>query len=112
MKTLLLIIVLVATLASGCEESGPPEPRLVLLYAPCTVGKQFLSPWNESIPFTPNLAAFAAKSVVFERHQTETGQSGISYASIFSGSQADHHQVYRHPATLGNVPEPVDHLGK
>lgn len=89
-------------LTASCGDRVAPAPRLVLLYAPCSVGKQFLSPWNDSLSFTPNLAAFAAKSTVFARHQTETGQSGIAYASLFSGSQADHHRVYRHPATLSD----------
>ena len=46
------------------------------------------------------LAAFAEESVVFERHHTEAPSSGIAYASILSGGQADHHGVYRHPLRL------------
>ncbi len=100
--SLLALLAPLALLAAGCRDPASPAPRLVLLYAPCSVGKQFLSPWNESLSFTPNLAEFAAKSTVFARHQTETGQSGISYASLLSESQADHHRVYRHPATLSD----------
>lgn len=101
-RVFLALLALLALFETGCGDRVSPAPRLVLLYAPCSVGKQFLSPWNESLSFTPNLAEFAAKSTVFARHQTETGQSGISYASLFSGSQADHHRVYRHPATLSD----------
>ena len=91
----------VALFAMGVG-AAEKQPRLALLYAPCSVSKEFLSPWNDSLTFTPKLAKFAARSKLFARHQTETGQSGISYASLFSGSQADHHQVYRHPATLSD----------
>ena len=77
--------------ALGCAAPGEtPQPRLVLLFAPCTVSTAFLSPYNEEVDFTPNLQAFAERSVVFQRHQTEAGQSGPAYAAIFSGGQADH----------------------
>jgi len=75
-------------------------PRLIILYATCTVNKNYLSPYNSEIAFTPHLDAFARKSVVFDRHQTEAGQSGIAYASIFTGKQADQHGVYYHPTRL------------
>lgn len=97
-----LLSLLTALLASSCSDSNVSSPQLVLLYAPCSVNKDFLSPWNDSRTFTPNLAKFATSSMVFARHQTESGQSGISYASIFTGSQADHHQIYRHPARLSD----------
>ncbi len=91
------VLTLIAACDSGVEL---PQPRLVLLYAPCTVNKQYLSPYNQEIAFTPFLKVFAEDSVVFLRHQTEAGQSGIAYASIFSGTQADRHGAYRHPVRL------------
>jgi len=84
----------------GACASERSQPRLVLLYAPCTVNKDYLAPYNQSVPFTPYLGAFSKQSVVFRRHQTEAGQSGPAYASIFSGSQADRHQVYTLPTKL------------
>ena len=96
----------VASLASlpacGSAEAPPPGPRLVLLSATCTLNKDYLSPYNDRVEFTPALAELASQSVVFARHQTEAGQSGIAYASIFSGTQADHHGAYRHPVTLSD----------
>ncbi len=88
-------------LSSGCRRE-PSHPRLVLLYAPCTVNRGVLAPYAARAPYTPNLAAFARESVVFQRHQTETDQSGPAYASLFSGAQADRHGVYRHPARLAD----------
>ena len=87
--------------ASGCRRE-PEAPRLVLLYAPCTVNRDALAPYGAGVRYTPNLAAFARESVVFLRHQTETDQSGPAYASLFAGAQADRHGVYRHPARLGD----------
>jgi arylsulfatase A-like enzyme len=77
-----------------------PEARLVVLYAPCTVNADRLAPYSDAVFYTPNLAAFAAESKTFERHQTEAGQSGIAYASLLSGTQADHHRVFAHPKSL------------
>lgn len=86
----------------GCgHESVEPEgPRLVVLYATCTVSRHYLSPYNQEVPYTPHLQAFAEEATVFARHQTESGQSGLSFASILSGTQADRHGVYRHPNWL------------
>jgi arylsulfatase A-like enzyme len=88
--------------ALACTRSGTddPSPRLVLLYAPCTVNRSFLSPYSSRVGYTPFLEEFARHALVFERHQTEAGQSGTAFASIFSGGQATHHGVYLHPTQL------------
>jgi len=87
--------------AQDRDEPAPdPRPRLVLLYATCTVNASYLSPYDAEVDFTPNLQRFASEGLVFERHTTESGQSGIAFASIFSGAQADHHQIYRHPLVM------------
>lgn len=70
----------------------------MLLYAPCTVNTAFLQPYEPSIAYTPRLADFARDAVVFERHMTEEGQSGLAYASIFSGRQSDGHGIFYHPS--------------
>ncbi len=75
-------------------------PRLVLLYAPCSVNRSFLEPWDARVPYTPSLAALADEGVVFLRHETEAGQSGTDFAALFTGSQADRHGVYCHPKRL------------
>lgn len=78
----------------------PPAPRLVVLYVNCTLNKSFLAPYEPAVRYTPNLAAFAAEGVVFERHVTECGQSGIDFATLFTGKQADGHGIYDHPNVL------------
>jgi len=90
--------------ASCSEPAMPTGPRLVVLYSTCTLGKDFLSPYSEGregIEFTPNLQRFADEGLVFERHNTEAAQSGVAFASIYTGVQADRHGVYYHP---GEVP--------
>ena len=80
--------------------SAPDPPRLVIVYATCSLGTTFLSPYHPELPLTPALQRFAEQAIVFERHQTESGQSGTAFASIFSGRQADEHGVYFHPTRL------------
>src|SRR5262245_17996968 len=74
--------------ACGRGPGGSAKPRLVVLYAPCSLRCGSLEPYDSSIPFTPSLVAFAKDSVVYEKHDTEKPESGIAYASLFTGSQA------------------------
>ena len=94
------LLIAAACAAAGCGGPDVPAPRLVLLYATCTLNKGFLSPYRAGVGWTPSLAAFAGRGVVFRRHETESGFSGIAFASIFSGMQADGHGVFSHPARL------------
>ena len=96
------LAVLVSVLLSHCSPSPPARPRLVLLYVNCTLNKHFLSPYQPGLPYTPAFDRFARNAVVFERHQTEAGQSGIAFASIFSGTHADRHGAYTHPVELSD----------
>ncbi len=100
-------IIALAWWLSACDGQPPSEtapiadpPRLVLLYAPCTVSTLHLSPYEADVEITPRLATFAASGVTFEHHRTEAGSSGIAYASLLSGTQADQHGIVRHPAAL------------
>ncbi len=86
----------------GCVPSPKPErPRLVLLYATCSLNRLFLSPYDDTRSFTPNLDNFAKEGLVFEKHMTESGRSGNAYAALYSGRQAPGHGIYEHPARLG-----------
>jgi arylsulfatase A-like enzyme len=80
--------------------AAPTAPRLVVVYATCSLNKSYLSPYRADVDYTPNLARFAERALTFERHHTEAGQSGTAYASLFTGSQADHHHVFFHPRHL------------
>lgn len=92
----------VALAACGPGPSAPPRPRLVVLYATCTLNRGYLSPFDESVPYTPNLQRLAGESRVFRRHVTEAGQSGLAFASILTGTQSDRHGIYHHPSKLAS----------
>ena len=86
--------------AAGCAREA--TPRLVLLYLPCTLNAERLSPYAPDVPYTPHVDAFSRQGVVYERHQTESGHSGVAYASIFAGRHADGHGVFSHPTRLAD----------
>ncbi len=95
-----LALALQLSSCGGRSAPSPSPPRLVLLYATCSLNKDFLSPYNPEVTFTPRLEEFRRNALVLRRHQTESGHSGTAFASIFSGSQADHHGVFVHPTVL------------
>jgi arylsulfatase A-like enzyme len=103
LRTALVAALALAALAGcGPREDRAAPPRLVLLYVPCSLSRLHLGPYNAAVRYTPALSGFAREATVFLRHQTEAGQSGPAYASIFSGSQADRHGVYRQPSWLSD----------
>lgn len=92
-----------AVSAVGCDDApAPRQARLVLVFAPCTVARGYLSPYAPGVDFTPNLERLSRAGVVFRRHMSEAGQSGTAYASILSGAQAPVHGVFAHPTRLAD----------
>lgn len=85
---------------SGKHALLKAKSRLVMLYASCSVNKFCLSPYNSNVRYTPAIGRFASEGAVLAKHQTESGQSGVAYASIVSGSQADKHGIYNHPRKI------------
>ena len=55
-----LALALVLDIAPVAAESS--QPRLVVLFAPCTVSTAFLSPYDARIDFTPSLGASAGQA--------------------------------------------------
>jgi arylsulfatase A-like enzyme len=97
------LLALGAGSAACARDAAPRHPRLVVLYAACSLARDQLSPWAPELRFTPNLQRFAEGGLVFRRHVTEAEQSGITYASLFTGCQADCHGVYRHPTVMNGA---------
>jgi len=97
---LFLAVAVAAAVGGGCGGEATPDPRLVVLYVPCTVNRLFLSPYDDAVEFTPNFERFAAEGSVFSKHQSEAGQSAIAYASILTGAQADRHGIFSQPTRL------------
>jgi len=110
------ILVVLGSLVTGLGGCAPDqeivEPQLVLVYATCSLNREALSPYRTSETIlapthTPNLEKFSRRSAVLWRHQTESGQSGTSFASIFTGTQAPGHGVYFHPVRISGDVEMI-----
>ena len=110
------VLIVLGTFLTGLVGCTPDqaivEPQLVLVYATCSLNREALSPYRTSETIlapthTPNLERFSRRSAVLHRHQTESGQSGTSFASIFSGTQAPGHGVYSHPVRISDDVEMI-----
>lgn len=91
-----------AAVPEAARSGGAKSPRLVVMVAACSVNRDYIAPYDESVPYTPNIAQLLRGGVVFRRHVTEAGQSGTSFASILTGTQAYRHGVYHHPTQLSD----------
>ena len=76
-KFLLSLLCSMPATAACAAREEPSGPRLVVLYAACTVNRDFLSPYAPAVRYTPNIQAFADGSLVFRPHVGEAGQSRI-----------------------------------
>ena len=106
--TAAVCLLMAATLLGlGCQPDR--RPRLVILYATCSLNRAFLESYDAEVRYTPALGDLASEGLVFERHHTESGQSGISFASIFTGRQAPGHGLPS--ALIGRFPTPSGTTG-
>jgi len=60
---LALTLALPASVSTAAPQT-PAELRLVLLYAPCTLNREYLSPYDPAVDFTPALEAFSRDATV------------------------------------------------
>lgn len=101
LRTRALAGAVLAFAAMACGRAAEhARPRFVLLYATCSLNRDFLAPYDPRVTYTPNLAALAREGLVFEEHHAETGISGADFAALLSGTQVDRHHVYYHPRRL------------
>jgi hypothetical protein len=73
--------------------AGPSSWRPhIFLFVVDSLRRDYLSPYNDHVTFTPAIARFAAESTVFERAFTRYGATGLSVPSIWAGSMLLHKQ--------------------
>jgi arylsulfatase A-like enzyme len=65
--------------------------------------RDYLSPYNPQVAFTPGIAAFAAESFVFERAFTRYGGTALSVPSIYTGGMVPHKQYVTPYARLNTL---------
>ena len=74
--------------------AGPPaavRPH-IFLFVVDSLRRDYVSPYNDRVTFTPAIGAFARDSLVFERAFTQYGATGLSVPSIWTGGAVLHKQ--------------------
>jgi hypothetical protein len=64
----------------------------IFLFVVDSLRRDYLSPYNDAVTFTPNIGRFAAESVAFQRVYTRYGATGLSVPSIWVGGMILHKQ--------------------
>jgi arylsulfatase A-like enzyme len=68
------------------------KPPHIFLFLIDSLRRDYVAPYNPAVTFTPQLAAFAAESFVFERAFSRYGGTGLAVPSIWSGALVLHKQ--------------------
>lgn len=82
-----------------------PPPH-IFLFVVDSLRRDFLSPYNPAVSFTPAIADFARDSIVFERPFSRYGATGLAVPSIWTGGMTLHKQYispYAPMNTLGKL---------
>ena len=69
-----------------------PRPPHVFVFVVDSLRRDYLSPYNRAVTFTPAIDAFAGESTVFTRAFTRYGATGLSVPSIWVGGMVLHKQ--------------------
>jgi hypothetical protein len=69
-----------------------PRPPHIFVFVVDSLRRDYLSPYNAGVTFTPSIAAFARESTVFTRAFTRYGATGLSVPSIWVGGLVLHKQ--------------------
>ena len=64
----------------------------IFLFVVDSLRRDYLSPYNAAVSFTPSFGRFAAESTVFERAFTRYGATGLAVPSIWAGGLLLHKQ--------------------
>ena len=78
-------------LAGDLTPSTSRKPHIFIVTVD-SLRRDYLSPYNPSVTFTPAIAGFARESTVFEKAFTHYGGTGLSEPSIWAGSMLLHKQ--------------------
>lgn len=64
----------------------------IFLFVVDSLRRDYVSPYNDRVTFTPAIGAFARDSLVFDRAFTQYGATGLSVPSIWTGGAVLHKQ--------------------
>lgn len=73
------------------KPSGARRPH-IFLFVVDSLRRDYLSPYNREVSFTPAIQSFASESIVFTRAFTRYSGTGLSEPAIWSGALLPHKQ--------------------
>lgn len=76
----------------GAIARSPVRPPHIFLLVVDSLRRDYLSPYNQAVRFTPAIGRFAAESTVFQRAFTRYGGTGLAVPSIWTGGLLLHKQ--------------------
>ena len=78
-------------LVDHLEATPGPKPN-IFMFVVDSLRRDYLSPYNPSVHFTPNIAEFAEDSIAFDNAFTRYGATGLAEPSIWVGGMMLHKQ--------------------
>ena len=81
----------------------------VFLFVVDSLRRDYLSPYNPAVSFTPGVAALAEDSLVFQDAFTQYGATGLSVPSIWVGGQILHKQYVTSFARMNGLAKLLAH---
>jgi len=87
------------------------QPPHVFLFIVDSLRRDYLSPYNPAVTFTPATQAFAGESVVFERAFTRYGATGLSVPALWAGGMLLHKQYVKPFAPMNALEKLLDGAG-
>jgi hypothetical protein len=89
-------------LVDHLEASQAKKPH-IFVFVIDSLRRDYLSPYNESVAFTPNIEKFAQESAVFRNAFTRYGATGLSEPSIWAGAVLLHKQYIQPFAPINTL---------
>lgn len=86
-------------------------PPHIFLFIVDSLRRDYLSPYNPAVTFTPSTQAFAGESVVFERAFTRYGATGLSVPAIWTGGMLLHKQYIEPFTPMNSLEKLLDGTG-
>jgi membrane-anchored protein YejM (alkaline phosphatase superfamily) len=86
-------------------------PPHVFLFIVDSLRRDYLSPYNPAVTFTPSVQAFAGESVVFDRAYTRYGATGLSVPALWAGGMLLHKQYVEPFAPMNSLEKLLDATG-
>ena len=96
------------SLATLDGEPSTQRPH-IFVFVVDSLRRDYLSPYNPKVTFTPSIAALAGDSLVFRNAFTQYGATGLSVPSLWVGGPILHKQYVTPFAPMNSLAKLLDH---